>query len=442
MEIQLSDHFNIKRLIRFTFPTIVMMVFTSIYGVVDGLCVSNIIGKDALAAVNIVLPFPLMCSALGLMFGTGGAAYLSRLLGKGRKEMANQLLSLLVLASIFVGIVTTIAGVVFMPQLAALMGANNHLLPICVTYGRTFMLCITPYILQNIFQSLLITAGRPKLGLIITLIAGFANIILDVVFMYNLKLGVEGAAWATVISCCIGGFVPLIFFLFFNKNHLHMTKPVGDWKALAFICFNGASEMITELSVPLCSVIYNLQLMRLLGEDGVAAYGAINYVAYVFTSIIIGYLTGLENIIGYHYGAKNFAEVQNLRRKSLKLMARFGVTTFLLAVLLAPTFSQLFVGYNPNLMELTTHAFRLYALAFLITGINAFTSSLFTAVGNGGISGCISLCRTFIFQTASVLVLPMVIGVDGIWLSMFAGEFFCLLVSGFYYWLYKGLYRY
>ena len=442
MGIQLSDHFNIKRLVRFTLPTIGMMVFTSIYGVVDGLCVSNLIGKDALAAVNIVMPFPLMCSSLGLMFGTGGAAYLSRLLGRGRKERAHRLLSLLVLASATIGLIATLAGIAYMPQLARLMGASEQLLPLCVVYGRTFMLCIIPYILQNIFQSLLITAERPQLGLRFTLIAGLTNIVLDLLFIGVCGMGVAGAAWATVVSCTIGGIGPLLYLLSPNKSLLRMRKPVWDWRALLHICFNGASEMITELSVPLCSVLYNLQLMRLVGEDGVAAYGAITYIAYIFISIILGYLTGLENIIGYHYGAENYAEVQNLRRKSLKLAGYFGATAFVVALLLAPWLAKLFVGYNAALATLTTHAFRIYSLAFLIMGINAFTSSLFTAVGNGGISGAISFCRTFLFQAIAVVLLPAVAGLDGIWLSIFIGEFLCLGISGWFYWRNKKRYNY
>lgn len=442
MSIQLSDHFNIKRLVRFTLPTIGMMVFTSIYGVVDGLCVSNLIGRDALAAVNIVMPFPLMCSSLGLMFGTGGAAYLSRMLGQGRKERAHRLLGLIVLASAFIGLAATIAGVAYMPKLAKQMGANEQLLPICITYGRTFMLCIIPYILQNIFQSLLITAERPRLGLIFTLIAGLTNIVLDLVFIGVFEWGVAGAAWATVVSCTIGGFGPLLYLLSPNKSLLQIRKPLCDWRALLHICINGASEMVTELSIPLCAVFYNLQLMRMIGEDGVAAFGTITYVAYIFISIVLGYLTGLENIIGYHYGAENYAEVQNLRRKSLKLMGYFGIGAFAVAELLAPWLAKLFVGYNANLASLTTYAFRIYSTAFLIMGINAFTSSLFTAVGNGGISGLISFCRAFLFQALAVGVLPIIIGVDGIWLSLFVGEFFCLGVSGWFYWRYKDQYNY
>ncbi|MCR5569616.1 MAG: hypothetical protein K6G31_10120 [Paludibacteraceae bacterium] len=442
MAIQLSDHFNIKRLIRFTLPTIGMMVFTSIYGVVDGLCVSNLIGKDALAAVNIVMPFPLMCSSLGLMFGTGGAAYLSRLLGRGQKERAHRLLSLIVLASVTIGLIATVAGIAYMPLLSLMMGASKQLQHLCVAYGRTFMLCIIPYILQNIFQSLLITAERPRLGLCFTLIAGLTNIVLDLLFIGVLGMGVTGAAWATVASCTIGGFGPLIYLLSPNKSLLQMRKPQWHPRALAHICFNGASEMVTELSVPLCSILYNLQLMRIIGEDGVAAYGTITYVAYIFISILLGYLTGLENIIGYHYGAGNPTEVQNLRRKSLKLMGYFGITAFISAEVLSAWLANLFVGYDTTLTALTTHAFRLYSSAFLIMGINAFTSSLFTAVGNGGISGTISLCRALIFQTIALAVMPRLAGADGIWFSMFVGEFLCLAVSGWFYWRNKKRYNY
>ena len=442
MNIQLSDHFNIQRLIRFTLPTIGMMVFSSVYGVVDGLCVSNWIGEEALAAVNIVMPFPLMCSALGLMFGSGGAAYLSRTLGHGDVRRANAILSLVVISAIIVGLVATVSGYIYMPQIASALGADSVLSPICVAYGRVYMLAMIPYILQNVFQSLLVTASKPRLALRITLIAGFTNIFLDILLVGFAGFGVTGAAWATFVSCLIGGVVPLVYLMSPNGSLLRMSRPILDFRALRSICFNGSSEMVTEMAVPLCSVLYNLRLMGMVGQDGVAAYGTITYVSYIFVAAMLGYFTGLENIIGYHFGAENFAEVQNLRRKSLKLMAYFGVITFSCAWIAAPWLSGLFVGYNEQLAALTTHGFRLFSLAFLIMGINAFTSSLFTAVGNGLISATISFCRTFLFQAFAVAVVPLLLGLDGVWLSMFVAEFFCLAVSAFFYWRYKSIYRY
>lgn len=441
-KIQLSDHFNYKRLLRFTIPSMMMMIFTSIYGVVDGFCVSNLVGKDAFAALNLIMPFPMLCSALGMMLGTGGAAYIARTLGRGQKERAQGILSMVVIVAVTVSLLATLIGVIFMPQIAKSFGANDVMLPLCITYGRIFMLGLAPFILQNIFQVLLVTAERPNFGLFFIVAAGITNIVLDLTFMGVFHWGIAGAAWATVISCVVGGFGPLVYFLSPNKSLLRLIHPLWDMKALRNICWNGSSEMVIDLSIPICSILYNLQLMRMLGEDGVSAYGVIMYVNFIFMALFIGYLMGLESIIGYHYGAKNQEEVQNLRYRSIRLMTGIGLVMCGSAELCAPLLSHIFVGYDAELAAITTRAFRLYSLAFLIMGYNAMASSLFTALGNGLISAIISFCRTFLFQALAVLLLPLVLGLDGIWLAMFVGEVLCLCVSGYYYKKYKERYGY
>lgn len=431
-DIQLSDHFGYKRLIRFTLPTIVMMLVASVYGMVDGLCVSNIVGKEAFAAVNIVLPLPTMCTALGTMLGTGGAAYLARKLGQKHYRQAHGTFTVLVLLATIIGLATSALGIVFMPNLAKLMGANESLLPLCTEYGRTYMLSMVWFVLQALLQAVLITAERPKIGLWFVLAAGITNIGLDVLFMYVFGWGLKGAAWATFVSSMIGSLGPLIFFLRSKNIPLHLTLPHWNIYVLKKIFINGSSDMVIEISAPLCSILYNLQLIRLFGEDGIAAYGVIMYVNYVFTSLVVGYLTGLESIVGFHYGARNTEELHSLRRKSRNLINWFGITMFAAALLFAPLIANVFVGYDATLCKLTTHAFRLYALSFLIMGFNAFVSSMFTGIGNGGISALISFCRTFLFQVLAVLTLPQLFE-DGIWLSLFVGELFCLGVSFFFY---------
>lgn len=442
MKIQLSDHFDYSRLLRFTIPSMLMMIFTSVYGVVDGLCVSNFVGKEALAAVNLVWPFSMFCSSIGMMLGTGGAALIARTLGRGQQERAKGLFSMVVAVAIIASIVLTVIGIIFMPEIATILGADETLEPLAITYGRILTLSLVFFVMQNMFQTLLITAERPQLGFLFIVAAGVINIVLDILFLMVLHWGIEGAAWATLISCMVGGFGPLQYFLLPNKSPLHFVRPLWDMKALRKICGNGSSEMVLDLSIPLCTMLYNLQLMKFLGQDGVAAFGVVNYVNMVFISLFIGYLMGIESIVAYHYGAQNSDEVQNLRRRSIHLMLGIGLVMFLGGELLAYPLSKVFVGYDTNLLALSVHAFRLYAIGFLIMGMNALASSFFTALGNGWVSAVISFCRTFLFQAVSVIVLPLILGLDGIWLALAVGEFICLFVSYYYYLKYKTRYNY
>lgn len=419
-----------------------MMIFTSVYGVVDGLCVSNYIGKEALASVNLVWPFSMFCSSIGMMLGTGGAALIARTLGRGQKERAKGLFSMIVAVAIIASLVITVIGMVFMPEIAVILGADEELLPLCITYGRILTLSLVFFVMQQMFQTLLITAERPQLGFGFMVGAGIVNIVLDILFLMVFHWGIEGAAWATLLSCIVGGLGPLIYFLTPNSSLLRFTRPLWDWRALLKACGNGSSEMVLDLSIPLCTMLYNVQLMKMSGQDGVAAFGVINYVCMIFMGLFIGYLMGMENIVAYHYGAENTQEVQNLRRRSVHLMLGIGLVMCLGAELAAAPLSRFFVGYDGHLTELSTHAFRLYATGFLIMGLNALASSFFTALGNGLVSAIIAFCRTFFFQSVSIFLLPIVLGLDGIWLSLAVGECLCLVVSWWYYRRYKTRYNY
>lgn len=429
MKIQLSDHFTTSRLLRFVFPSIIMMIFTSIYGVVDGLFVSNYVGKTPFAAVNLIMPFLMIMGAVGFMFGTGGSAVVSQALGEGNPGKANQYFSMMVYIVIGSGIVLTLAGLLFLRPIAAAFGATGEMLDNCVVYGRIILCTLTAFMLQNVFQSFLVTAERPQLGLAVTVAAGVTNMALDFVFIAVFHWGIVGAATATAASQLIGGFVPLVYFLRQNTSRLRLVKTRFNARILGKTCINGSSELMTNISMSLVNILYNFQLMRYIGEDGVAAYGIIMYVSFIFAAIFIGYSIGSAPIIGYHYGAGNHAELKGLFRKSLWLIALWNIVLTALAVLTAQPLAKIFVGYDADLTALTRRALCLYSLSFLAMGFNIFGSAFFTALGNGVVSAAISFLRTLVFQVAAVLVLPLFLGIDGIWLAIVAAELLALVVT-------------
>lgn len=429
MKIQLSDHFTTSRLLRFVFPSIIMMIFTSIYGVVDGLFVSNYVGKTPFAAVNLIMPFLMIMGAVGFMFGTGGSAVVSQALGEGNPGKANQYFSMMVYIVIGSGIVLTLAGLLFLRPIAAAFGATGEMLDNCVVYGRIILCTLTAFMLQNVFQSFLVTAERPQLGLAVTVAAGVTNMALDFVFIAVFHWGIVGAATATAASQLIGGFVPLVYFLRKNTSRLRLVKTRFNARILGKTCINGSSELMTNISMSLVNILYNFQLMRYIGEDGVAAYGIIMYVSFIFAAIFIGYSIGSAPIIGYHYGAGNHAELKGLFRKSLWLIALWNIVLTALAVLTAQPLAKIFVGYDADLTALTRRALCLYSLSFLAMGFNIFGSAFFTALGNGVVSAAISFLRTLLFQVAAVLVLPLFLGIDGIWLAIVAAELLALVVT-------------
>lgn len=429
MNIQLSDHFTYKKLFRFTLPSIIMMIFTSIYGVVDGLFVSNFVGKIPFAAVNLILPFVMILGSIGFMFGTGGSALVAKTLGEGDQKRANQHFSLLILVSLILGISFAIVGIIFLEPIAHLLGAEGEMLHYCVVYGRILLLALPAFMLQNMFQSFLVTAEKPNVGLIITVIAGITNIILDAFFITVLDFGITGAALATGLSQCVGGIIPLFYFARKNSSLLKFTRTKFMPDVLIKASSNGASELMTNVSMSLICMLYNFQLMKIAGENGIAAYGVIMYVQFIFLAIFIGYSIGTAPIIGFNFGAANHKELKNVLKKSLIIITIFGVSLMIVAFIGSNPLSKMFVGYDQELFELTARGFKFYAISFLLCGFSIFGSSFFTALNNGIVSAAISFLRTVVFQVAAVLILPIFWGIDGIWSAIGVAELLSLIVT-------------
>ena len=429
MKISLSNHFTYKRLLRFVLPTVVMMIVTSVYSIVDGFFVSNIVGKNAFAAVNLIMPLLMALGSFGFMIGTGGSALISKTLGEKKQEQANRYFSMLIMVTIGVGILLSIIGFIWMRPLANLLGASETIIDDCVLYGRVLIVANTFFMLQNCFQSFLVTAEKPHIGLAISVIAGINNVVLDFVFVYILRTGIFGSALATALSQAVGGIVPLLYFSRKNSSLLCFVKTTLDFKALKRACLNGSSEMLTNLSASFVGMLYNFQLMRIASENGVAAYGVIMYVNFIFMSFFFGYAIGSAPLVGYHYGAKNIEELKNLFRKSIVLTTIVSIIMTVLGVGLAFPLSKLFVGYDAELLEMTTNGMRLYSLSFLLCGFNIFGSAFFTALNNGLISALISFLRTLVLQTTAILILPSLWGINGIWLAIVAAEGLTILVT-------------
>ena len=429
MNIQLSEHFTYGKLLKFTFPSIIMMVFTSIYGVVDGVFVSNFVGSESFAAVNLIMPFLMILGAIGFMLGTGGSALVAFILGTGDGQKANRVFSLMVYVLIVLGGIFMVGGILFMEPMARLLGADEAMLPVCVRYGRIVMLGLIPFMLQNTFQSFLVTAERPHFGLYITIAAGVTNMVLDALFVGVFRWGVAGAAAATVISQIVGGVIPLVYFICPNKSKLRLGKTKMDFRMLGKAAANGSSEFMTNVSMSLVNMLYNWQLMRLIGAQGVAVFGIIMYVSFIFAAIFIGYSMGSAPVIGFHYGAGNKEELKGLFRKSLWILLVFSVVLTGLAMMLAKPLAMIFVAYDAELLELTKRALTIYSLSFLMSGFNIFASSFFTALNDGLTSALISFGRTLMFQAASVLLLPLIFDVDGIWAAVILAEGLALILS-------------
>jgi len=442
MKIQLSDHFTYGRLLRFTLPSIVMMIFTSIYGVVDGIFVSNFAGKTAFAAVNLIMPYLMATGVIGFMIGTGGTALISMTLGMGDRKKANELFSLLTYVSIAGGLVLTVISVIFMRPVAVMLGAEGQMLEDCVLYGNIIQIALTAYVLQFAFQSFCIAAEKPNLSLAMMVTAGVCNILLDALFVALFRWGLVGAAVATASAQIIGAVIPLVYFLRPNDSLLRLGKCRFDGKALIRTCTNGSSELMSNLSMSLVSMLYNLQLIRYAGENGIAAYGVIMYVNFIFVAIFIGFVIGSAPIIGFNHGADNRPELQNMFRKSLVIIGVFAAAMTAAALLLARPLSKIFVGYDQELMEMTVRGFVIYAFSFLVCGFNIFGSSLFTALNNGLISAVISFVRTLICQIAAVLLLPLVLGLDGIWWAIVVSEGVALILTVFCFVKLKDRYHY
>ena len=432
MKIKLSDHFTLRRLLRFTLPSMVMMIFTSIYSVVDGFFVSNFAGKTAFAAVNFIMPTLMMLGGVGFMFGTGGSALVAMRLGEKKQMEANQIFSMLVYVSIVCGLALGILGIIFLPNIARALGAEGEMLEQCVLYGRIVLLANAAFFLQMEFQSFFITAEKPHLGLTITVAAGVTNMVLDAVFVGVLRWGLVGAAAATALSQIVGGVFPLFYFGRKNSSLLQFTRTRILWHELGKACANGSSELMSNISMSLVSMLYNVQLMQYAGEDGIAAYGVLMYVSMIFQAIFIGYSVGTAPIVSYHYGAQNREELKSLLRKAIFIVAIAALCMFAAGELLAAPLSRLFVAYDEELLQMTTHAFAIFSFSFLFSGFAINGSSFFTALNDGLTSALISFLRTLVFQVAAVLLFPLLWGLDGIWFSIVAAEIMAVLATIFF----------
>ncbi len=442
MNIGLSEHFTYKKLMKFTLPTIIMMIFTSIYGVIDGIFVSNCVGSDAFAAVNLIMPAIMILGTVGFMIGTGGSALVSKTIGEGDKEKANRFFSMLIYLLTIVGFVLTILGVILIAPMAKLLGADESMLQDCIVYGRTLLMFLVPFCLQNAFQSFLIVAEKPTFGLIISIVSGISNMILDFLLIYVFKMGVFGAALATGISQVIGVIIPLVYFIK-KKNHiLQFTKTKFELKPIMQSCANGSSEMLTNLSMSLVNMLFNMQLMKYIGSDGVVAFGIIMYVGFIFSGTYLGYSIGSAPIVGYHYGAENKDELKSLLKKSIILIAVTSLVMTGLAEILSKLLASIFVSYDESLLRITTTAIRLFSTSYIISGFNIFASSFFTALNNGVVSAAISFMRTLVFQIIMIYLLPAIWGINGLWLAVTFAELLALFVSIMFFIKNKKKYQY
>lgn len=433
MRIQLSEHFSYTKLLRYTCPSIVMTIIISLYGIMDGLFVSNFAGTTSFAAISLILPFVFAMGSFGFMIGKGGAAIVAKTLGEQQQEKANQIFSMIVLFTIFIGITLTIIGLLVIRPVAMSMGATGSLLESSVLYGSIMLSFQAAFMVQTVFQSLFPVAEKPNLGLVLTIVSSAIDILLNAIFIIVLGWGVVGAAVSSVIGQMIGSIIPILYFLKRNDSLLRLVKPIFDGKLLLKACTNGSSELVTSLSSSVVGVLINLQLMKLAGENGIAAYGVILYVNYIFYAVFIGYATGCSPIISYHYGAENHSELKNLFRKSLVITAVISVFLTAAAILYSGFIANFFVGYDPALLNLSQRAFALYSVSFLFCGFNIFASAFFTALNNGFISATISFARTFLFQGLAIIVLPLFLNLDGIWLAVVAAEILSLTLVFFFF---------
>ena len=442
MRIQLSEHFSYKKLLRFVLPSIIMMIFTSIYSVVDGVFVSNFVGKTAFAAVNLIMPVTMGMGVIGFMLGTGGSAIVSKTLGEGDKHKANQYFTMIVISTVMGGFILTVIGLIYIRPIAIAIGATENMLEDCVLYGRILIGAEIAFMLQNLFQSFFVTAEKPQIGLVMTVLAGLTNIILDTLFVAVFRWGIAGAAVATAASQVVGGIVPIFYFMRKNDSILRFTKTNFNFRILLKACTNGSSELMTNLSSSIVNILYNFQLMKIVGENGVAAYGVIMYVNFIFLAIYIGYSIGSAPVVGYHYGAANYDELKNLLKKSITIVGIFGFVLTFSAIVLSSPLSKIFVGYDAELFEMTKHGFRLYSLSFLVSGFNVFGSAFFTALNDGVISAAISFLRTLLFQVVVVLILPIILGLNGIWLAVTVAELLTVIITVIFFVKNKNKYHY
>ena len=438
--IKLSDKFTYGRLIRFVAPSVITMIAISIYGVIDGFFVSNFVGKTAFAAVNLMMPFIIFFGAFGFMVGSGGSALVAKTLGEGRRNLAHRQFSLIIYFTIIISVILSIIGLILIEPIAIFFGAEGDMIEDCINYASIIIAFNFTFVLQEVFQTFMVTAEKPKLGMFITIAAGLTNIILDALLIIVFEMGIIGAAIATVISQIVGGIIPLVYFATKNSSTLKLTKTGLSFSTLFKTCSNGFSELLSNISMSFVSMLYNFQLMKYIGEDGVAAYGAVMYINFIFASIFLGFDTGSAPIFAYKFGAKKFNELRDIFFKSLKIIAIIGLTLTISAEILAEFLTDIFVGYDKNLQSLTIHGLSIYAISFIFVGFNIFASSFFTSMNNGLISAIISVIHTVVCESGSVLILPLIFGINGIWFSINVAEFLALLVSFSLIWRFRRKY--
>ena len=436
--IKLSEHFDYKKLFRFVLPSVAMMLFVSIYGIVDGFFVSNFVGEIPFAALNLIFPLIMILGSVGFMLGTGGNAVVSKALGENNPQKANRIFSMLVYSAIVIGVLLSLTGILLARPMAELFAKNERnmsveqkkqLIDNCVLYARTILAVLPMFMLQNLFQGFFVTAEKSRLGLCVTLIAGCGNMLFDALFIVVFKWGLFGAALATALNQVIGGSIPIFYFARKNDSLLRLGKTNFDARVLGKVCINGVSELMTNISLSVVSIIYNAQLMSLVGVDGVSAYGVLQYIGFIFVAVFLGYAVGCAPIIGYHFGAKNDKELNNVFKKSLTIVGGLGLLMTMIAFVFAKPLASIFVGYDKQLLDLTAKGIRINSFSFLACGFNIFTSAFFTALGSGGLSLLVSFSRTFVLQIVCVLALPIWLGLNGVWLALVVAESLTLILS-------------
>lgn len=440
--VHLNEHFTYKKIIKAVIMPIFMMVFTSVYSIVDGFFVSNYVNKTAFASLNLVFPTLMILGSIGFMMGAGGSALVAKSLGEGKKDEANKIFSGVVYATAIMGVTVTLLVVFFVKDISVLLGATEEMLPYCVTYARILVAGITLFMIQNLFQTFFIVAERHGLGFLITAAAGVTNIILDAVFIIVAKLGLAGAAYATVIGQFVGSVIPVIYFFSKKNPSLSLGKPTFAPHIILKTVTNGSSELLSNIAASIVSIVYNFQLLKFAGENGVSAYGIIMYTSFIFAAVFIGYAIGVAPIVSYNYGAQTHAELKNVLKKSLVLNAVSGAVMTVISASLAKVLASIFVSYDPELLSMTTTAIRIYSVSFIFMGINIFTSSFFTALNNGLISAIVSFSRTLVFQIGAVLLLPLAFGINGIWKAIIVAEGLAFVMDAIFIFVYRKKYNY
>lgn len=442
MNTALSKKFNIKEIFKFTIPSVIMMMFFSLYTIIDGIFISNYVGTIALGALNIIFPFQCLCIGLAIMIATGGSAIVARYLGENENEKAKSLFTLFVCFEIFVALLMSLIGLIFQEQIVFLLGASDIQKPYALEYFRIYVSMLPFIFLQNAFQTLFVTAGHPKLGLFLIILAGITNITLDFVFLDLFSMGITGAALGTVIACMIPSVTGLIYFSFNRKGSLYFVKFSVDFRSISASMLNGSSEMITNLANAITTFLFNMQCMRFYSEDGVAAITIILYFQFLISAIYFGYSTGIAPVISYKYGSNDRKQLKYIFSRSLMIIIGISIIAFTSSFVLIYPVTSLFASDNNNVYNIVINNYKYYAPSLLIFGISVFASSFFTALGNGIISGIISFSRTFLFLSLSLILLPLIFNEIGIWLSVPVAEVIGILVAGTCLFKFKAKYLY